>query len=239
MSLLRSSIAAGVGVILLGVNGYLLTKEDIAPPEQKARHLAVKQDPLGNMTYAKAQREGNFKEFGFEGELLDKVMDRIRDLEDRKKDRLAYFLDQADEPTEIADAVCGQNNQIRPRYGALRFLVTEEKGRRDTIDVDRASGLEMQDWARVAPIEAVYDHAELSDDRHPDATLMAIAAILSQKEQDLLNDYAPWGRGLAQTWAWKGVKKEHPGIEARVVDYFATMHLTVELATGDDGICSQ
>jgi hypothetical protein len=236
---LRPWLTIGLTLILLGVGGYLLKVEEIAPPEQRARHLQVKQDPLGNVAYTKALREANLKAFGLDDDMVKAAMARIRDLEDRHQPRLQRFLEDAPEPTELAEAICGQTNQVRPRYGALRVLVSEDKGRRQVVDVDRVSGLSIQDWSKISPIAAVYDEVELASERKPDATMMAIAAILVAKEEDLLNKNAPWGSSLAANWSWKSVQKQHPGIRERVVDYFALLHLTVELATADEGICSR
>ena len=92
----------------------------------------------------------------------------------------------------------------------------------------------------VSPIGDVYGKAELSDERREDATKMAIAAILEQREQDVLESYAPWGRGLLPgAWSWTKVNETYPGLSERVVEYFALMHLFVEYATSDEGLCGE
>ena len=137
-------------------------------------------------------------------------------------------------------AMCGQTSQIRPRYSAMRFLVLEEQGRRDALRVSRATGIEQQDWSQISPMSDVYTTAELSDGREEDATLMAIAAIMSGKESDLLAGHTPWGSGLLPgSWSWEKVVELYPGIEERVIEYFALMHLFVEQATSDGGICGE
>lgn len=243
----RPWVVAATTLILGGVTAYLLLEEyrwhevyhGIAPSEFMASHVARKEDPLIALKYGKGNRDANMDAFGLPEPMKKKVLDRMRDLEDREGQRLVLFLSEADQPTELADAVCGQTNQVRPRYGALRFLVQEDKGQRRAINLARESGLKRQDWSQRSPISEVYLHAELAEERKPDATLMALAAIFLGKEEDLLNDYKPWGRGFANTWSWDLVKKQNPGIEDILVNYFALMHLTVELATGEDGICGQ
>jgi hypothetical protein len=84
-----------------------------------------------------------------------------------------------------------------PRYGALRYIINEEKGRRQVVNLRRVSGIEAQDWYLLSSVGEVYREAELLDDRQPDATVMAIAAILLAKESELLDHNAPWGRGIA------------------------------------------
>jgi hypothetical protein len=90
------------------------------------------------------------------------------------------------------------------------------------------------------PICDVYAKVELSDKRQEDATLMALAAILEGREEDILEGYSPWGRGiLPGAWSWEKVVKNHPGIDERVVEYIAVMHLFVEKANVDGGICGE
>ena len=244
---LRPFIAVGALFILIGVNAFLLYKEwrwgesshGIAPSEVQARHIARQEDPLIDLVYSAGNRKANLERMGLPDDLVAKTLDRLRDLDDRDKDRLRLLIENAAEPTELADAICGQTNQIRPRYGALRFLVDEDKGERRPVKIKRVPELERQDWSKISPIGEVFNMTELGDDRKPDATLMSIAAIIAGKEQDLLNGYKPWGRGFAATWSWKQVMKENPGIDQHIVEYFALMHLTVELATGEEGLCGQ
>jgi hypothetical protein len=236
---LRPILAFAALVIVGLVDVYLLSTEQIAPSESQARHTALVEDPLLALQYSAGNREQNMLAFGLDATAAARAVDRIRDLEDRYKEKLVVLLDDAPMPTELADALCGQTREVRPHYGALRFLVEDVGGNRQAIRLQRVTELEEQEWAKVSPILAVYDHVELSEERQGDATTMAIAGILSQKEEDVLNSYAPWGRGLAGTWSWKRVQKEHPGIEDKVVEYFAVLHLTVELAMAEDGICGQ
>jgi hypothetical protein len=221
------------------VDAYLLWTEQIAPSESQARHTALREDPLLGLKYSAGNREVNMVSFGLEAAAAARAVDRIRDLEDRYKDKLAIMLKDAPMPTELADALCGQTREVRPHYGALRFLVEDVAGERQTIRLQRVTVLEEQEWAKVSPILAVYDEVELAEERQKDATVMAIAAILLGKEEEVLNNYAPWGRGLAGTWSWKKVTKENPGIEEKVVEYFAVLHLVVEMAMAEGGICGQ
>ena len=66
---------------------------------------------------------------------------------------------------------------------------------------------------------------------------MAIASILLNKESELLDHNAPWGRGITGQWSWDKVKKENAGVEERVIEYLATMHLLIELAQAEGGLC--
>lgn len=235
---LRTWLAVAGVFLAFGVSGYLLVGEEIAPGDETADFQARQADPLVGITYTSASREKNFLSFGLDADMTKSALDQARRYEDTgKMERIRLLLTNAAEPTELAEALCGSSPQIRPRYGGLRFLVTLVQGERRPIDIERVSTIQREDWSKAAPIAAVYDQVELAEDRKPDATLMAVAAILTAQEQELLNGYKPWGRGLAATWSWKQVKQKFPGIEKRCLDYFVLMHLAVEIANGDGGIC--
>ena len=69
---------------------------------------------------------------------------------------------------------------------------------------------------------------------------MALAAIIEGREDDVLKGFAPWGRGLLPgQWSWDKVSAAYPGLDERVIEYFAVMHLFVEAANADGGICGE
>jgi len=237
---MRSIMAIACLVMSFGVAGYLIFKEVVVPPEVTASHVAIKVDPLLKTTYTEGSRKRNMQAFGLTEVLVPRALDRMRRIEDRHLRKIQLLLDGAADPHAIASAICGQTTQVRPRYGALRFLVKEQQGRRGPLRISSTTGLEVQDWSQLAPINDVYGAAELSDNRKEDATLMALASILLAKESELLGGYKPWGRGLLPgAWSWAAVVKENPGIEEQVVEYVALMHLFVEQATADGGICGE
>jgi hypothetical protein len=237
---MRSLMAMAAVVMGIGVTGYLIAKERVVPPEVTSAHEVVKVDPLLATTYTKGARKRNLAAFGLSADQVDRVVERMKRIEDRHLRKVQLLLDGAPDPNAIVAALCGQTSQIRPRYGALRFLVKEKQGRRDPIRISRSTGLEIQEWSQVAPIADVYRVAELSEKREDDATLMAIAAILSGSETELIDGYSPWGRSiLPGAWSWSKVVKTHPGVDERLEEYFALMHLFVEQATSDGGICGE
>lgn len=235
---LRTWLAASSVPIMAGIYAYLLKIEEITVGDEKTDTVARAEDPLLDLAYTAASRAKDFEAYGLPEDLVARAVDRARRYEDGGKfERLRLKMDQAPEPTELADALCGQGSQLRPRYGALRFLVADVQGQRRPVDIDRVSSLERADWASLSPIVSVYNEAELAQDRKPDATLMAVAAILTQQESELLNGYKPWGRGLGGTWSWKKVQEGFPGIEEHVLEYFVLMHLAVEIANAEGGLC--
>ena len=237
---MRSVMVGASLVMSMGVTGYLMAKEDIAPAEVTATHVALKTDPLLQTRYTEGRRKTNMATFGLTESMQASALDRMRRIEQKHKRKIEILVNNAPDPNALADALCGQTSQVRPRYGALRFLVKDNKGRRDPIQISRVTGLEEQDWSQVSPIGDVFVKVELSDERQDDATLMAIAAILANREQDALESYAPWGRGLLPgAWSWNKVNETFPGLSERVVEYFALMHLFVEYAMSDEGLCGE
>ena len=245
----RTIMAFAFMVIFGMVNVYLIYEEQvkdeagrnqIAPSEVQAKLIQQDADPLLDLLYNKGNRESNLKQFfGKEEKLIKETIDRMRRIEDNSGEALRSHLLNTEYPAELADAFCGQTRQIRPRYGGLRFLVEEKNGDRKPIAIKRISGFEKQKWAYVAPVEAIYVEVELAESRMENATLMAIAGILGQKEQDVLERFNPWGRGLTGNWSWKAVQETVPGIRDRIIEYFALMHLSVEYATQEEAICGK
>lgn len=235
---MRTWLAASSVFIMAGIYAYLLSMEEIVVGDERSDTVKQVKDPLIDLAYTAASRAKDFEAFGMPEPMAKRAVDMARRFEDTGKvDRLRLLMDQAPEPTELADALCGQGSQLRPRYGALRFVVAEVQGQRRPVDIDRVSSLQREDWASVSPIVSVYNDAELVQDRKADATLMAVAAIMTQQEGELLNGYKPWGRGLAGTWSWDKVKEKFPGVEEHVLQYFVTMHLAVEIANEEGGLC--
>ena len=233
-------------LLMLAANGYLIFLElregdngqnRIAPAQQQVRHDMARQDPLLNLRFAPSERQANFEAFGLPGPLVTQTLDTLSRLDDRYQKRLGVAIDAVAEPEEFADALCGRTSDLRPRYGALRFIVEESRGAREVIDMQRTTELARQEWSRADLILEVYGRLELGDDRKDDAPLMAIAAILLGKEREAIESLPPWDRSTLGTWSWEDVQAKNPGIDQRVREYFALMHLTAELAQAQGGAC--
>ncbi|MCP4808171.1 MAG: hypothetical protein GY913_31055 [Proteobacteria bacterium] len=238
----RTWVVAGSLFTMAGLNVYLLWEEEQnyfskLQTTAEGRVLAKASDPLLNIRYTEAKRESNLEAFGLDEDLVSDTATRIRDYDDRYRTRIEFLFENAGDREALEDALCGQAG-VRPRYGALRYLIEAQKdGSRTPINLQRATTLEWQDWSKGAPIGAVYSEVELVEDRQPDATLMGVAAILTARERDVLERNSPWGPGLAQRWSWTTVMEEEAGIRDKVVKYFAAMHLVVEMATAEGGVC--
>lgn len=244
----RPVIVVAAVVLAIGLNAYLgyseLTPDEegrtgIAPDELTVRHKVRKEDPLFDLQYLSARRLPNFQEsFGLPAPLAKRAVDRAVMISDEYSRKLGLMLRDTEDPTRLLDAICA-TAESRPRYAMLRYLVVQEGPERLPIDLKRVSSLELQEWGVLAPIDTVYETVEFSDDRHDDATLMGIAAILAGQEDKVTKSQAPWGSGgLGRSWDWDRVVKEHPGIDTKLVEYVALMHVATEMAQSADGLCN-
>lgn len=218
-----------------GQNGAM----NLPPDEQRAETRSVVQDKLIDIVYSKENREANLVAFGLTEGLVKRTRDAITNYERNHLDRIDAMIDDAPDTDQLHHAFCGRTNNRRPRYEALRFLVDEDSGRRDAIDIDRADALNYFEWADRARISGVYKAVELVKDgnRKDDATLMGIAAILLQEEDRAIEGDAPWGRG-SHKWSWDEVVRMHPVAEQRVVRYFSLFHVFAERLHAEGGLCA-
>lgn len=240
---MRTIMSLAVLVIVLLLTSYLVYLENahnkIAPTEAKVRHLAEKSDPQFDMLFLSTKREENLTRMGLTGALLKDTLRQAQRNEDELAGKLTRLLNESAEPDKLVADICGRTNDRRPRYGAIAWLVVDEKGERRPIDLARVTKLERQDWAVGSSVDEIYKHLELADGPHPDATLMGVAGILLKQEEKVLQDYKPWGSGLViGQWSWEDVIKTYPGIAAWSRDYFALMHVTLELANSEEGVCN-
>jgi len=218
-----------------GQNGGM----NLPPDEERAETRSVVQDKLIDLVYTKENRKENLKAFGLPTNLVSRTDDAIRNYERNYMDRIDAMIEDAPDTDQVHHAFCGRTNNRRPRYEALRFLVDEDSGRRDAIDVDRVAALNYAEWADRARISGVFKSVELVKDgnRRDDATLMGVSAVLLKEEDRAIEGDAPWGRG-SHKWSWEEVVKLHPVAEQRVVRYFALFHIFAERLHKESGLCS-
>lgn len=103
---------------------------------------------------------------------------------------------------------------------------------RRLIDWERTTHLEVQEWYGLSLVPALYRHNELGPIDGPELTVIGLAAILTGREQDLIDGNAPFNRDFAY------VMRQEPRVRERLVEYIAVMHLLTELANAEDGVCN-
>jgi hypothetical protein len=245
---LRTIIAVAAMVLAVGMNVWLAYRElspnqegrnGIAPSEVTVRHTVRDNDPLFDLQYASARRGTNFEAYGMPPAMVERASDRAALFAEDYGRKVELMMRDSEDPQRLLDAICGENSEQRPRYAMLRYLVEQQGAERGPIDFKRANSLEQGEWAVLSGIDEVYETLEFADDRKDDATLMGVAAIMAGQEEKVAKAQAPWGRGgIRRSWDWDRVVSDHPGLDVRVVEYFAMMHVVTEFAHGPTGICT-
>lgn len=227
------------------VNAVLLLDEDIAEADPRTTPDTGRLDPLFDVKYTEANRRANIVRFGFDEQEAQAVAEFAAALARRyrvgegDRDLVRSRLEASPEPEDLLTAAfCGTGAALPVRYAALRYLVTEDaNGLRHPVDLELESGIEYQDWARTARLDAVYQAAERRRNRPPDATRMALAAILGRQEETLLEGREPWGVGWLASWSWARAAQVEPGLGQRVSETVALLHLVLESTSGEGGLC--
>ncbi len=242
----RLLIGTGAGFFAFLWAVVLMVDEEIVEVDAKTKVEQNQQDALFGMQFAASQREANFQKMGFSEEEVAALAKKVGVLEEKyhtkdpDQDVVTVRIEAATDQDELAAALCGTNASLPVRYSALKFLMVEKGGGIRAADLDEVSSLEIQQWAKAARVEAVYEAAEVTTDRKDDATRMGIAAVIAGTEATelLLEKKAPFGRGVFAGWDWGAVQKKFPGIKDKLIEYVALLHLVGEVANGDKGMCN-
>lgn len=228
----------------MAFNAFLLRNEEVVAPDARTKAETRAEDVLFGMRFNAAEREANVGRMGFGPDEIKQVLARIGDLEEKYKvkdptfNQIAVRIEAADDQDGLAAAFCGTGSTLPVRYAAFPYLVEERDGKLKAVDVEMISSFQRGDWASQARIEPAYEAGDRTKERKEDATRMVMAAILARDEESLLEHRSPWGGGFLSGWSWDGVKKKHPGVQQRLVDYVALLHLTLETANAEGGLCS-
>ena len=234
----------------LAVNAGLLWEEyshgiDEGKPLEGVK--AGPEDPLLDMRFTATARKANLEAMGFDeretGEMVATMgkMEQQFHLGVEGEDVLVERLGVSRDLENLRAAFCGADAKggLPVRYAAMEFLVTDEHGAMEVLPVNTPDGFEAQDWRATSQVDRVYEMAELTGDgRQPDATRMAFAAILAKDEASLIEHRAPFGQSFFAGWSWEKVRAKYPGISGLVFEYVRAMHLVLEAANGEHGICA-
>lgn len=236
-------LAIFAGILL---NGLLIHNEEITEPDAKTKKEQRAEDQLFGQHYTAGEREGNIGKMGFGPDEVQKILKVITRLEEkyRVKDpdynRITVIIEASEDADELDSSFCGSSSTLPVRYAAMPFLLQERDGRLKAIDLDEVSSLQYGEWARAARIQAAYDSADRTDqDRKEDAVRMVMAAILARAEDALIERKTPFGGGfIGGGWSWDGVKKKYPWVEPILFEYVGLMHLVLENANREGGLCA-
>lgn len=241
----RLLVCVGAGFFAAFWAAVLMFNEEIVEVDARTKVEQNQQDVLFGMQFAASQREANFKKMGFSDDEVAAVAKKVGVLEEKyhtkdpTQDIVSVRIDAASDQDELAAALCGTNASLPVRYAAMKFLMIDRGSGIRAADLDEVSSLELQQWAKAARIEAVYEMVEAQAERKDDATRMGLAAIIAGSDAvDLvLTKKAPFGRGVFSGWDWAAVQKKFPGTKDKLIDYVALLHLVGEVANSDKGMC--
>ena len=232
-------------LVVLATNIYLILEEgqEGRIPRSETNVAAGNvPDPLaGKLSFvSSADRKNNFQRILVQEDLVKKAMKTIArydDTEGLTRNRLDDLLRSVEEDEALGSALCTPE-KLPSRYAMLPFLITGSGQRLEVVNLKTVGGLELGEWSASARIEGVYEAVELVDDPEPDASLMGIAAILLNQQDDAINRLEPWGRG--RNWDWEGVEKTSRTATDLITSYVALYQLISEVAfESADGYCGE
>ena len=238
---LRPWLAAGFLGAMITANIVLMATEEIEVAKVEVKDIRNEEDPLyDKLVYTSSARRANLEFYGLPDALVESTLKKIQMYESRYDGKVKEGLANisTEDLDDVEDALCARHQDRSPRYSAMLVLISDEKGRRDIIDLDRRLQLKAQDWADVgkADVVTVFEAVELNEDREADATLMGVAALLTENEQKVYDGAKPWGSGL--TWSWSTVVEDNPGIDKRIERYFALTIYVLEQVNAEGGLCT-
>jgi hypothetical protein len=227
------------------IDGLLWHDEVVVEPDAKTQKEQRAEDKLFGQSYTAAERESNFGKMGFGPDEIKKILEQVARMEEkyRVKDatanRVLIVIEASEDADELDAAFCGSSSTMPVRYAAMPFLLKEKDTRIKPIDLDEVSSLQYNEWARTARIQAAYDSADRTKDRKEDAVKMVMAAVMTRDEDELLERRGPFGGSfIGSGWSWDSVKKKYPYVEPLLFEYVALMHLVLENANREGGLCS-
>lgn len=236
------NVSAFVGLGILAI--FMVRQENIeVKTEQKLEEFKdsfVKYE----QEYRSIDREDNLALLGMQGSMVTKTLRKIEALEKQETRILQWLRDlrSGEDAARLIRAFCASEPNLRPRYEAAAFLIKEDDGKRRVIKVKRGSrsALEYQPWASAIDITQIHGFVELKAEPRKDATVMFIAAVLL----DMLNEYSdnkyPFDGDLKDLVTHIEKQPERTiALENEIMDYFALMHLTTEIAQNTNSkICN-
>jgi hypothetical protein len=229
----RPWVVSGLFILAVLLNGMLLVNERIPSPEQVAEVKKIA-EPLRTLQYLPSTRRANFQAMGMSFELAEASATFFGNF-DRQAPRFRKMIEE--QAAELTEVLCATEGVPQP-YAALAYLVYVDNDARLVVDPLKMRRFERQPWYDRALVPAMYDQFERTESRKPDATLMAISAVLLDREAEALNGVSPWQTGLMGTWGFTKLEKKEPRISRLAIEYFSLMHFLVELANEQAGICS-
>jgi len=230
------NISAVLGMSILV--SYMVSKEVLESKTSGPEVTYVDRLVKLELRYIKKDREENFKNFGMSEDMIAHAKKRLKRYDKQKKKVLQFLKDAVDEDKEgIERAFCMKSPLERPRYWAVQYLMEKDGSKPpSSVALKRISSIQKQGWSEALPIDFIYRTLELRSDPKSDSTIMYLGAVFTENTDDVRNRNSPWGDG--SNWSWSQFVKANKGMENKIADYVALMHLFAEVANDPSkGIC--
>lgn len=217
------------------LNGALLFFERVPVPEGSADMKDDSKDPLLALRYLPSKRVENFKAMGMDDELVAATTQRTKAIDKRAEFNKQLLTDHFD---EVGPMLC-PGKGLPQRYAALGFLVDDENDSRVVVPYDRLTFLEVKPWWQSSMVAQVYAALEPVKGRKVDATVMGVSSVLTRQEEKVLESEEPFNhQGIGGFgWSFGGLEKRNPEVRRKLIEYFALMHVFVEIANEPGGLC--
>ncbi|MEC7985816.1 MAG: hypothetical protein VX278_11680 [Myxococcota bacterium] len=231
---LNVSAVLGMGLLV----SYMSAKEMLVAKKSDEKITYVDRFVKFDVSYAPRNREDNLESaFGMSPKMMRAAKKSFK-RHDKQRNKIARLLKDAmdEDPKSVERCFCDKGAE-RPRYWALQFLLEKDGSNPpNLISLKQVSSLQVQEWSEVLPIDFVYRTLELRSDPQIDATLMWIGAVLTEQVDDIRARNVPFGDGA--NWSWDEFLKTNKGMDIKIADYIALMHVFAEVANDpSEAIC--
>jgi hypothetical protein len=231
----RPWVVSSLLVLAVVFNSVLMYLERLPTPEVRDELNKLYDEPLRKLTYLPGNRRNNLKVMGMTDDLADAAANHAARFAPQTE-RFRKMLEE--HSAEMTDILCPSEKLPQP-YSMLAYLVYEDNAVRYVVDPGTMQKLERNSWFDTENIPGLYDAFERVENRRTEASLMAVAAVLLNREDAALEGVSPWyrGRGIG-SWGFQRLQNSEPRITALAIEYFGFMHFLTEIANEPQrGIC--
>ena len=230
---LNVSAVFGMGILV----SYMAGKEILEAKKAETKVSYVDRLVKLDLRYISRDREDNFSNFGMSEKMIRTANKRLKVYDKQRKKIIQLLKDAIEEDPEAVERCFCNKDDHRSRYWAVQFLMSKDGNKApEVLSLKKVSSLEFQDWSDAIAIGFLYQTLELRADPQTDATIMWAGAVLTGQTESIRNRDFPWGDGA--NWSWNDLVKSNKGIDIKIADYIAMMHVFTEVATdSSEAIC--
>lgn len=227
----RPWIIISLLIVAVLIDALLVVNERL-PLKPTETELSSSNERLKNIQYTSGTRRANFEVMGMSPDLANDTANQFSRFA-KQTEKFKQLLDE--QSSELFSVLCP--SELPQPYSALAYLVYEENGTRYVVEPDTLRQFERQPWFDASLVPALYNEFERTPNRRNEATIMAISAVLLNREGAALDGESPWSRSALGSWGFARLEKREPKVRRLVIEYFALMHFLTELANTEKGIC--